>query len=194
MKHLTYTPFILTIIIFSFFSSCQKKSNSRTGDESSASTVTTTSGQPSTTGGTPTLTIPTGGTPTCTLNSMQVICGNYFPSLTLSYSSNSQSLGVYSLSNYAGNYNVLLYFEGTNIPISGTYSVTPNSPVTNPGFGKVGVRLTQGTSPEGYGQSGFVYVVNTGANVSATFCDVPVSIYVDPATTYTTVVSAKIVK
>jgi hypothetical protein len=45
----------------------------------------------------------------------------------------------------------------------------------------------------GYGQSGVVYVTNTGTLVSAVFCNLPVK-FEAGANTYTSVISARIEK
>ncbi len=159
--------------------SCNKKSNSRTGDESPQPPTTTT-----TTGGTTTNGSTTGGTtgqatgtitgtPTCTLNPKEITSTNFISTSMSNTSGDFQNTSLYDIYNFNSSYKVHLYFNSTMKPASGGYSITPNNPNSN------GVQImfenNGGGLYSGYAQSGVVYVTNTGSLVSAVFCSVPVS-------------------
>jgi hypothetical protein len=185
-----------------FVLSCSKKSNSRNGEEESEITTTTTSGPagPSgTTGGTTSSGQATGtitGSPSCTLNPMQVISSNFISSMTLNTAGDFQGTSSYDMYNFNSFYYVHLYFNSTMPPATGGYSVIAGHPPVNyPNLHEVAIGISPngGGSYDGYGQSGVVYVTNTGTLVTAVFCNVPVK-FESGANTYTSVVSARIEK
>jgi hypothetical protein len=183
----------ITVIILS----CSKKSNSRNGEEDTPSTVTTTSGPPSTTGttgGTTSSGQATGtivGSPSCTLNPMEVISSNFISSMTLNTAGSQLNSPLYELYNFNSSYFVRLYFTSTMAPATGGYSVVPNNPTSN----QVSIRFdpNNGSSYVGNGQSGVVYVTNTGTLVSAVFCNIPCT-FQSGGNSYSSVVSARIEK
>lgn len=201
MKRLIHLFFLIvtaTVIILS----CSKKGNSRTGEEETPSTTTTTSGPPSTTGsttGSSTTGQATGtitGTPSCTLNPKEVLSSNFLSNMTLNTAGSYQSSSTYDLYNFNSSHFVHLYFSSTMAPATGGYSVvTSYPPLSYPTSNQVAIKFEpNGTSSYvGYGQSGVVYVTNTGTLVSAVFCNLPIT-FESNGNTYSSVVSARIEK
>lgn len=185
MKQITQILSVLTIITFSIFFSCKKK-DKNTAEEDKLYLSTT--GTNSTSGS-------ISGSPTCTLNPKQVICSNYLPSTTLLYGAYTLNGTDYDLYNYTSNYYVHVYFNTASAPATGGYTIVQKFPPYNyPGAWQASVKIIQnGTVPAiGYGQSGVVYVVNTGTLITASFCNVPLSIEFN-SNTYTATASAKVV-
>lgn len=201
MKRLIHLFFLIvtaTVIILS----CSKKGNSRTGEEETPSTTTTTSGSSSTTGsttGSSTSGQATGtitGSPSCTLNPKQVISSNYISGETLTDPGDYQGSPYYNMYNFGLSYYVRLYFNSTMPPATGGYSVIAGYPPANyVSSNQVAITITPrvGTGYVGYGQSGVVYVTNTGTLVSAVFCNLPIK-FESNGNTYSSVVSARIEK
>lgn len=191
--HLVSTITVVVIIMLS----CSKKGNSRTGEDESPSTVTTTTGYTpptSTTSGTGPSGQATGtivGSPSCTLNPMQVISSNFLSSTTLNSGGDRVISSLYELYNFNSSHFVHLFFTSTMAPATGGYSVVPNNPTSD----QVSVKFDSngGAGYVGYGQSGVVYVTNTGTSVSAVFCNLPCT-FDSNGHTYSSVISARIEK
>lgn len=193
LLHLLCILSAATIIILS----CEKKTNSRTGSQITPSTVTTTGGTGTTTGSTTSSTVTgqaTGtivGAPSCTLNPMQVVSTNFLNSATLNTAGDQLISQLYELYNYNSSYFVRLYFTSTMAPATGGYSVVTG----NPSNSQVSIEFAPngGSGYIGNGQSGVVYVTNTGTLVSAVFCNVPTT-FTASGNTYTSSISARIEK
>jgi hypothetical protein len=185
MKQITQTLSVLAIVILSVFFSCKKKEKNMVEENKLYLSTTSVSSASS-----------ISGSPSCTLNSRQVICSNYLYSTTLPYSSYDLINGTdYDMYNYTSSYYVHVYFTTTTAPATGGYKVVQKfPPYDSPGTWQASVKIVQGSYNQaiGYGQSGVVYVVNTGSMVTATFCDVPLSIESN-GNTYTATASAKVV-
>jgi hypothetical protein len=185
-----------------FIFSCSKKSNSRNGEEESEITTTTTrgpAGPSGTTGGTTSSGQATGtitGSPSCTLNPMQVTSSNFISGETLTDAGDYQGSPYYDMYNFGYSYYVHLYFNSTMPPATGGYTVIAGYPPLNfVNSNEVAVTFSprMGSGYIGYGQSGVVYVTNTGTLVSAVFCNLPIK-FEAGANTYTSSISARIQK
>lgn len=198
MNRLIHVCCIIVVVILTIFS-CSKKSNSRNGEEDTPSTVTTTGGT-STTGGTTGSTTgqATGtitGTPSCTLNPMEVISSNFLSNMTLNTAGFYQG-SSYDLYNFNSSHFLHLYFNSTMAPATGGYSVVPSyPPLSYPNSDQVCIKFEPngGSNYVGYGQSGVVYVTNTGTLVSAVFCNLPMK-FESNGSTYSSIVSARVEK
>ncbi|MES2762002.1 MAG: hypothetical protein V4677_07345, partial [Bacteroidota bacterium] len=192
--------FYTVIVILTILVSCSKKVNSRTGEEDTQSTTTTTSGN----GGTSTTGNLTGSTATsisgsasCTLTPKQVLASNIFPAnSTLAYGSNFQSSPTkYQMYNYQGNFESYIFFGTVGPPAAGGYTIVPQYMSSDvPGQWEASVKLMQyygSANAVGVGQSGVVYVTHTGTLVTATYCNIPVSVNLN-FNNYTVTASARV--